>query len=113
MKTKFNYFPNHGDEEGRNGFTIYYSDHEDEDDPEEYLVGAEYTEEEAIEVCARLNGILVAYSAQQNKELREKVEAMQNAMKEFIDKLNSSGIGVFTTVRAKFESILNQIDKEK
>lgn len=51
---RFGYFPNHGDEDGRNGFTICY----DWENSDEIIVWCEDTEEDAIEAVKRLNGIL-------------------------------------------------------
>lgn len=56
-QTKIFYsFPNHGDEDGNNGFTIAYGD--PSDDLDDVIVGAEDTEEDAQEACKRLNQII-------------------------------------------------------
>jgi len=57
MKKKFYYFENHGNEDGTDDFTIIYGDQEGEFG-EGIITGAEDTEEDAIEACKRLNGII-------------------------------------------------------
>jgi len=60
MKKKFYYFPNHGDEDGNNSFTIAFGNEDDDlllaSGPT--IVGAEDNEDDAIEACKRLNSII-------------------------------------------------------
>lgn len=60
---KFTYFPNHGDEDGRNCYTICFGDPGD-DSFDEVIVGAEDTEEDAQEAVSRLNAIFYANQLQ-------------------------------------------------
>ncbi len=62
---KFNYFPNHGDEEGNNAWTIIYGDVADID---HIIVGAEDSERSAIEYCKRLNEILALSQSPETKK---------------------------------------------
>ena len=52
---RFNYFHNHGDEDGNNSLTICFGD---SDEPDHIIVTCEDTEEDAIECVKRLNDIL-------------------------------------------------------
>lgn len=54
-KTKFEYFHNHGDEDGNNSLTICFGD---SSEPDHIIVSCEDTEEDAIEAVKRLNEIL-------------------------------------------------------
>lgn len=56
----FKFFPNHGDEEGRRGYTIIYGDVDDED---HIIVGAEDDEADAVMSCDRLNEIYLSSRA--------------------------------------------------
>jgi hypothetical protein len=64
-ENRFNYFHNHGDEDGNNSLTIYFGDlGEPLDEPGGHtLITCENTEEDAIEVVKRLNHILFQKSA--------------------------------------------------
>lgn len=62
---KFTYFSNHGDEDGRNGFTVTYGDYEESED---IIVGTHDTEEDAIESVKRLNQILQSHHSHQLSE---------------------------------------------
>lgn len=72
MKTKFEYFHNHGDDEGNNNLTICFGD---SNEPDHIIVGCEDTEEDAIEVVTRLNAILDTYAQQKVGEFKEKLKA--------------------------------------
>lgn len=69
---KFNWFLNHGDEAGNNGYTIYYGIEDDYYDA--LIVGSEDIEDHAIEVCKRLNTIL----AQEVEDLRNTVDGYRS-----------------------------------
>lgn len=68
MKQKFDYFHNHGDEYGNDCFTIYFGEL---DDLDHIIVGCEDTEEDAIEIVKRLNGIL-------DQQIKEKLIAFKS-----------------------------------
>lgn len=70
-KTKFEYFHNHGDDEGNNSLTICFGD---SNEPDHIIVGCEDTEEDAIEVVTRLNAILDTYAQQKLDEFKEKLK---------------------------------------
>jgi len=70
---KFEYFHNHGDEEGNNSLTICYGD---ANDPYHIIVGTANIEEEAIEAVQRLNEILSAQSKHEVEEFKEKLRRM-------------------------------------
>lgn len=74
-KTKFEYFHNHGDEEGNNSLTICFGDSDHETD--HIIVTCEDTEEDAIEAVKRLNGIL-------DQQVKEKILLF----KQWYDKLS-------------------------
>jgi hypothetical protein len=54
---KFDFFQNHGNEDGNRDFTICYGD---PDDLDNVIVGAEDTAEDAAEAVKRLNAILTS-----------------------------------------------------
>jgi len=70
-KDKFEYFHNHGDEEGNNSLTICYGD---SSEPDHIMVTCEDTEEDAIEAVRRLNVILDTYAQQKVDEFKEKLK---------------------------------------
>lgn len=70
-KTKFEYFHNHGDEDGNNSLTICFGD---SDETDHIIVTCEDTEEDAIEAVNRLNKILDEYAAQCVAEYKEKLK---------------------------------------
>ena len=51
---KFTYFANHGDENGKNCWTICYG----KPDGDEIIIGVENRKSDAIEMCKRLNKII-------------------------------------------------------
>jgi cAMP phosphodiesterase len=72
-KTKFEYFHNHGDEDGNNSLTVCFGD---PDQLESIIVTCEDTEEDAVEAVKRLNNILDEYAAQCVAEYKEKLKGM-------------------------------------
>lgn len=71
MKQKFEYFHNHGDDEGNNSLTICFGD---SNEPDNIIVGCEDTEEDAIEAVKRLNAILDQHAAQCVQEFKDKMK---------------------------------------
>lgn len=71
MKRKFEYFHNHGDDEGNNSLTICFGD---PNEPDNIIVGCEDTEEDAVEIVKRLNGILDQHASQYVQEFKEKLK---------------------------------------
>lgn len=70
MKTKFEYFHNHGDE-GNNSLTIIFGEAHDSNHT---IVGCENTETDAVEAVKRLNGILDQHAAQCVEEFKGKLQ---------------------------------------
>lgn len=71
-KTKFEYFHNHGDEDGNNSLTVCFGD---SDEPDHIIVTCEDTEEDATEVVKRLNEIINQHAQQAVNEYKEKLKA--------------------------------------
>lgn len=69
----FYWFPNHGDEDGNNSFTICYGD--PTDDLDVIIVGTENSQEDATEACKRLNTIVESL-LEENKELKDDVRRL-------------------------------------
>ena len=72
---KFNVFPNHGDEDGRNGWTVCYGE---VDDVDHIIIGAEDTKRGAQEMAKRLNGIIKIDAADKQEVKEEFHEATKN-----------------------------------
>jgi len=86
---RFFHFPNHGDEDGNNCYTICYGWPGDDDDV--IIVGAEDTEEDANEARSRLNGIVEPLRASLSEE-RQRADKLQ-AFKDYVHKrLDDAGI---------------------
>lgn len=73
----FYWFPNHGDDDGNNAYTVCYgNEEEDTISGENFIVTCEDTQDDADECCKRLNGIAAA------PLLKEEVETLKTAIRE-------------------------------
>lgn len=70
-KTKFEYFHNHGDEDGNNSLTVCFGDSNELD---HIIVGCHDTEQDAIESVQRLNTILDEFARQSVEEYKAKIK---------------------------------------